>query len=98
MLLVVATTFTKAEEDGQAGLIPDLCNQTHPTVVLQMSQATINNFNIRVELEKKEKIDSPCNSSLPATVPYTPLLYTLYFSLRWFITKHLENRWIGSSP
>ena len=78
MLLVVATTFTKAEEDGQAGLIPDLCNQTHPTVVLQMSQAAINNFSIRVELEKKEKLDSPFNSSLPATVPYMPLLYTLY--------------------
>ena len=76
MLLVVATTFTKA--DGQAGLIPDLCNQTHPTVVLQMSQATINNLNIRVQLEKKEKLDSPCNTSLPATVPYMPLLYTLY--------------------
>ena len=78
MLLVVATTFTKAEEDGQAGLIPDLCNQTHPSVVLQMSQATINNLNIRVELEKKEKLDSPFNSSLPATVPYMPLIYTLY--------------------
>ena len=78
MLLVVVTTLTKAGEDGQAGLIPDLCNQTHPSLVLQMSQATINNFNIRVELEKKEKLDSPCNSSLPATVPYTPLLYTLY--------------------
>ena len=74
MLLVVATTLTKAGEDGQAGLIPDLCNQTHPSVVLQMSQATINNLNIRVELEKKEKLDSPCNSSLPATVTYTPLL------------------------